>query len=196
MFSKCTTHSAALGLGGLALMAATTFACNPDTVGQASKTHDGSASSPTVQSDRTNEHAHEADGPHDKSHDADAHDAHSDTHADNGAAVSDFTLKQVMQPLGASQNQLHLGLLSNNRLMIGKGAHAIAHHPMPKGGLKPYIKKNQKALMPTIKAMDTIVHDTAIELAKKADTAPLADLQKLNDRMVQGCISCHHMFRD
>ncbi len=118
-----------------------------------------------------------------------------DTHAHEGEQ-SNFTLKEVMQHLGAAQSQLHLGLLSHNRLMIANGAKAIAHHPMPKGGLKPYIKKNHQQLMPTIKEMDQRVHSTAVEIFKRSDRATMVELQALNDRMVVGCLSCHELFRD
>jgi len=118
-----------------------------------------------------------------------------DTHAQKGA-TSDYTLLQVMQHLSASQQQIQTGLLMNNRLMIAKGAGAIADHPMPKGGIKPYIKKNHAALKGTIHAMDAQVHKSAVALSKKASTATMLELQALNDKMVTGCISCHNVFRD
>jgi len=72
------------------------------------------------------------------------------THAEKGKQSS-FTLREVMQHLSASQQQIQTGLLMNNRLMIKVGAAAIQDHPMPKGGIKPYIKKNHAALKSTIK---------------------------------------------
>lgn len=121
--------------------------------------------------------------------------AHDKTHATEGRA-SPYTLLEVMQHLNASQQQIQTGLLMNNRLMIHKGARAIADHPMPRGGIKPYIKKNHQALKSTIKAMDQQVHKTAVTLAERASTARMVELQALNDKMVVGCISCHDVFRD
>ena len=112
------------------------------------------------------------------------------------AKDSPYTLLQVMQHLAASQQQIQTGLLMNNRLMIQKGAEAIAHHPKPKGGIRPYIKKNHKALQGTIKQMDQQVHQSAVEIAQTALTAPMLQLQALNNQMVTGCISCHNVFRD
>ena len=109
---------------------------------------------------------------------------------------SNYTLLQVMQHLAASQQQIQAGLLMNNRLMIEKGAAAIASHPMPKGGIRPYIKKNHAALKSTIKTMDRQVHQTAVTLADKAQSATMIELQALNNTMVTGCISCHDVFRD
>lgn len=117
------------------------------------------------------------------------------THAEN-AKASPYDLRQVMQHLSSSQQQIQTGLLMNNRLMVAKGAHAIAHHPMPKGGIKPYIKKNHAALKSTIRAMDEQVHNSAVSLFKQSSTASMLELQALNDRMVKGCISCHNAFRD
>ncbi len=101
-----------------------------------------------------------------------------------------------MQHLSSSQQQIQTGILMNNRLMIKKGAIAIAHHPMPKGGIKPYIKKNHAALKGTIKTMDGLVHDSAVAIAKQSQTASMLELQVLNDKMVTGCVSCHNVFRD
>ena len=47
-----------------------------------------------------------------------------ETHAHKGEQ-SNYTLLEVMQHLSASQQQIQLGLLMNNRLMIAKGAAAI-----------------------------------------------------------------------
>jgi len=118
-----------------------------------------------------------------------------EAHAHSGEP-SNFTLLEVMQHLAASEQQIQTGLLMNNRLMVKKGAMAIAHHPMPKGGIKPYIKKNHDELKGTIKTMDSLVHDSAVELVKQADTASMLELNELNAKMVKGCISCHNVFRD
>ncbi|MEQ9501640.1 MAG: hypothetical protein RIT81_32515 [Deltaproteobacteria bacterium] len=107
-----------------------------------------------------------------------------------------YTLKHVMQHLDAAETELHRGLLMNNRLMIERGARAIADHPAPKGGLKPYIKKNHTKLMPTIASMDKQVHNTAKEIADQAQTAPILELHQLQTKMTNGCIGCHNLFRD
>ena len=112
------------------------------------------------------------------------------------AEQSDHTLREVMQQLGTSVQQIQAGLLSNNRLLIATGAKGIAHHPAPKGGLAPYIKKNHKLLMPTIKKMDAQVHSTAVQMFKTSKTASMAELQALSNTMISGCISCHAIFRD
>jgi hypothetical protein len=121
--------------------------------------------------------------------------AEKETHAAS-ATDSDFTLKEVMDYLGVAQAELQLGLLTNNRLMIQHGAAAIADHPKPKGGIKPYLKKNRSKFMDVVKTMDRQVHDTAVEISTKAPTAKMIELQKLNDHMVRGCINCHNVFRD
>ncbi len=109
---------------------------------------------------------------------------------------SNYTLIQVMQHLSASQQQIQHGLLLNNRLMIAQGAKAIAHHPSPKGGIAPYIKRNHAALEATIQVMDEQVHKSAVMLFKKSATAPMLELQALNHQMVIGCMTCHNAFRD
>ena len=109
---------------------------------------------------------------------------------------SDFTLLEVMNHLAASQQQIQTGLLMNNRLMIAKGAYAIAHHPHPKGGIEPYVKTQHGALKGTIEAMDSQVHGTAKSMLKQSANASMTELQDLNHQMISACISCHNVFRD
>jgi hypothetical protein len=117
-------------------------------------------------------------------------------HHGHGGKESNFTLKEVMQHLAAAEQEIQTGLLMNNRLMVKKGAKAIAHHPMPKGGIKPYLKKNHQEFTKVVKTMDKNVHQSAVEMAKVADTASMLDLQALNNKMTSGCIGCHNVFRD
>ena len=109
---------------------------------------------------------------------------------------SAHSLKTVMQALALAEQQIQVGLLTNNRLMIGQGAKAIAHHPRPKGGIEPYIKKHQDKLAETIQAMDKRVHGSAVAIFKGSGSATMLELQRLNDEMVRGCIQCHDLFRD
>lgn len=103
---------------------------------------------------------------------------------------------QVMHHLGAASQDIQWGLLTNNRLMIKSGATRIENHPKPKGGIKPYIKKNIAALGAMIKKVDAQVHGAASALAKKAEKGTMIELQMLNNDMVKGCIQCHSIFRD
>lgn len=109
---------------------------------------------------------------------------------------SDLTLLQVMQDLAFQLNRIQSGILTNNRYMIKQGALGIADHPAPKGGIKPYIKKNAEQIKTMVPAMDKQVHKTAVEMAEVADTASMLDLQKKADTIVTGCVSCHNLFRD
>ncbi len=54
----------------------------------------------------------------------------------------DLTLMQVMHDLASNLNRIQWGIMTNNRYMVEQGAAGISSQPMPKGGLKPYIKKN------------------------------------------------------
>ena len=108
----------------------------------------------------------------------------------------EFNLKEVMQDLAASIDRIQTGILTNNRLMIMEGAHGIAHHPNPKGGLAPYIKKNVDAVKKVAPEMDKQVHDTSLELADSATTASMKELQTKTAKILRGCVGCHDVFRD
>jgi len=108
----------------------------------------------------------------------------------------EYTLKEVMEHLAHAHAEIERGLLTNNRLMIRRGAEAIADHPAPKGGIAPYLRPDLQERVPTIRAMDEEVHDRALEIARRADTGPMLELHRLETRMTEGCIGCHEVFRD
>lgn len=130
-------------------------------------------------------------------------DAKPDAHAHNhdtpelaGKKESDLTMMQVMHDLAFQLNRVEFGIMTQNRRMIEEGANAIATHPMPKGGIKPYLKKNAEQIKAVIPAMDATIHGTATDMASHAAVAPMKDLQALYNVMAENCVSCHTVFRD
>ena len=117
-------------------------------------------------------------------------------HSHGTAAESEFTLKEVMEDLAINLARIEYGILANNRLMIKEGAKGIAHHPNPKGGLEPYIKKDTSSLKHLIAKMDKQVHDSSVEMAKGAGSLPMLKLQEKADKITTGCVGCHNVFRD
>ena len=123
---------------------------------------------------------------------ADPH-AHAEP-AENGHA--DLTLIQVMHDLGSNLNRIQWGIMTNNRYMVEQGAAGIASHPMPKGGLKPYIKKNAGMIKDAVPVYDEMVHSTADQIKAGAATASMLDLQKMAATIGEGCVGCHEVFRN
>lgn len=126
-------------------------------------------------------------------------DAHAHSHDAPGMAgkkESDLTMMQVMHDLAFQLNRVEFGIMTQNRRMIEEGANAIANHPMPKGGIKPYLKKNAEQIKAVIPAMDATIHGTATDMASHAAVAPMKDLQALYSVMAENCVSCHTVFRD
>ena len=141
--------------------------------------------SPAMAAEHSHDHAAKPVDPH-------AH-AHAET-AENGHA--DLTLMHVMHDLGANLNRIHWGIMTNNRYMVEQGAAGIASHPMPKGGLKPYIKKNADMIKDAVPVYDEMVHKTADEIKEKAATASMLELQKMAATIGEGCVNCHDVFRN
>lgn len=126
-------------------------------------------------------------------------DAHEHSHDAPGVAgkkESDLTMMQVMQDLALQLHRVEFGIMTQNRRMIEEGANAIANHPMPKGGIKPYLRKNAEQVKAVIPAMDATIHGTATDMASHAAVAPMKDLQALYSVMAENCVSCHSVFRD
>ncbi len=124
-------------------------------------------------------------------------DAHTHTHGEPAESErAGLTLMQVMHDLAANLNRIQWGIMTNNRYMVEQGAAAIASHPMPHGGLKPYIKKNADMIKDTIPVYDEQVHTTAAEMKEKATTATMLELQKMAATIGDGCVNCHDVFRN
>jgi hypothetical protein len=113
-----------------------------------------------------------------------------------GKSESNLTMMQVMHDLAFQLNRVEFGIMTQNRRMVEEGANAIANHPMPKGGIKPYLKKNAEQVKAVIPAMDANIHGTATDIASQAAVAPMKDLQALYSVMAENCVSCHSVFRD
>jgi len=111
-------------------------------------------------------------------------------------AKSDYNLVQIMHDLAFQLNRIEFGILSNNRYMIEAGARSITSHPAPKGGLKPYLKKNAEDIKAVAPSIDEDVHNAALKIAQEAKTASMTELQDKANGITQSCIGCHEMFRN
>ena len=116
--------------------------------------------------------------------------------SESGQGGSQYTMMQVMHDLAYQLNRIQFGILTNNRHMIKEGAKSIARHPKPKGGLKPYLRKNAGAVKDAIPEMDRQVHLTAKKMAEAAGSESIARLQRMANTIAEGCVGCHDMFRD
>ena len=109
---------------------------------------------------------------------------------------AELTLIQVMHDLGSNLNRIQWGIMTNNRYMVEQGAAGIASHPMPKGGLKPYIKKNADMIKDAVPVFDEQVHKTAVQMKEQSTTATMLELQKMAATIGEGCVNCHDVFRN
>lgn len=117
-------------------------------------------------------------------------------HEGGGAAMTDASLIQVMHDLAAEMNRLQFGLFTGNRYQIERAARSIASHPTPKGGVKPYVKKNGDQIKAMVPEIDASIHGAAAAIADTARTAPIATLAARYSEIATGCVNCHLMFRD
>ncbi len=116
-------------------------------------------------------------------------------HGPAGKPMSDQTLKQVMQGIQSNLDRLVYGITVENPALIREGALGIADHPMPKGGLKPYIKKNPEKLGEMVPAMEEAVHQSALHIVKSIDAGNTRAVVEHLSTMLKGCVSCHQVFR-
>lgn len=124
-------------------------------------------------------------------------DPHAHAHGETPETEhADLNLMQVMHDLGSNLNRIQWGIMTNNRYMVEQGAAGIASHPMPKGGLKPYIKKNADMIKDAVPVYDEQVHKTAVQMKEQSTTATMLELQKMAATMGEGCVNCHDVFRN
>lgn len=122
-----------------------------------------------------------------------ADDAHA--HGMGQKAMSDQTLKQVMQGIQGDLSRIVYGVSVDNMHLVAQGARGIAHHPMPKGGMKPYITKNADKLPAMIPKMDEMVHQSAVKIAAAAGAGDRDAVVSHLSTMIKGCVACHQTFR-
>ncbi len=112
-------------------------------------------------------------------------------------AEVELTLKQVMQMVNLSAQKMLQGFLLSNEALIIEGAKEIAEHPMPKGGPVRYIDPSKREefarLMP---AFEKQVHGSAKEVIRFIKEGKREEAFQAYTNMLQGCMSCHELFRD
>ncbi len=118
------------------------------------------------------------------------------TETDNTDSLANqSTLHQVMLDLALSMTRIEIGILTENRHMIRKGALAIANHPAPRGGIKKYLRRNKDQLEKDMFELDQKIHKAALRLSKKAQNAPMKELGEIHAGIFISCVGCHDVFR-
>ena len=105
------------------------------------------------------------------------------------------TLKEIMQGLSSSMNQLSDGIFLEDYSKIEKAAKDIANHPKAKSQL-PLILKTLGFSIAKFKSIDGTVHNSATEIGKIAHKKNINEISKKFNIAMNACISCHTQFRD
>ncbi len=113
------------------------------------------------------------------------------------AGEKNLTLPEVMKNLEEATIKILKGFLWDNDQWIIKGAHIIANHPEPKGGMLNYVRPERRteAFKKYLERLDKLVKESAedIETLTKHNKKALA-ADRFND-MLKACNSCHAVFR-
>jgi len=110
--------------------------------------------------------------------------------------AQDLTLRDVMQKVDFDTLKILQGFIWNNDQMIIEGANQIANHPLPKGGPAKYIPpEKRQEFMKNIKTFEKIVHGSAADIVKLIEEGKREEAYKKFTYMVEGCMSCHKLFR-
>ena len=109
----------------------------------------------------------------------------------------EYNLAQVMETLEKATIKILKGFLWDKDKWIIEGAHTIANHPEPKGGMLQYVRPERRteAFGRYLERLDKLVRESAQDietLTKHKKKALAAD--RFND-MLKACNSCHAVFR-
>lgn len=110
---------------------------------------------------------------------------------------AEMTYKELMQIMGSSINQMQLGVLSQNRELVERGANLIFTHPAPNH--KPWAivePKEQEGFKQALLTYDKVLDADTNQILKAsrakdwlAATSAIAQLQT-------SCVSCHMQWKD
>lgn len=107
------------------------------------------------------------------------------------------TLRQVMHEVLSDYHSITAGLLTDNAEQAAEAARRLANHRLPRGGLLPYLKLEQvnDQMVSALVPFNDSVEGNAIRLAEAADEGDLVKAASYLDKVTNGCISCHAVFR-
>ncbi len=108
-----------------------------------------------------------------------------------------YSLSEVMKTLEQATIKILKGFLWDKDNWILEGAHTIANHPQPEGGMLKYVRPERRtqAFGKYLERLDKLVREAAqdIETLTKHKKKGLA-ADRFND-MLKACNSCHAVFR-
>ena len=111
-------------------------------------------------------------------------------------ASDEISLQEIMQGLRDDLAQVSDGLLTDDFEQIAQGADAIANHPRIPAQEVQLVAAELGVEMPAFKAIDTRVHDLAVEVAAAARLRDRDAVAAGYQRMFEGCLACHGAYKE
>lgn len=107
--------------------------------------------------------------------------------------VSD--LRSVMQGLLENTQQITAGIFLQDFNEIELAANKIADHPTPGMATKTKLLASLGAEMGKFKQFDTLVHNTAVNIASAASDKNMVAAMTAYHQLINGCQACHSEFK-
>jgi hypothetical protein len=105
-------------------------------------------------------------------------------------------LQEIMQGLRDNLVEISDGLLTDDFEKIAHGADAIAGHPpIPPRQVK-LVAAELGSEMAAFKQLDTLVHDLSLEIGAAASTHDRDDAISGYQRLLEGCLACHNIYKE
>ncbi len=101
-----------------------------------------------------------------------------------------------MQGLRDDTVRITDGLLTDDFEMIAEAAAAIANHPRIPAEDAQLVAAELGDEMPAFKALDTLVHDLAIEIGEAARSQDRDAVLSGYQQMFEGCLACHDAYKE
>jgi cytochrome c556 len=107
-----------------------------------------------------------------------------------------ITLKAIMQGLRNDLVEISDGLLTDDFTKVENGARSIAEHPQIAPEQVKLVAAALGPEMAAFKQLDNVVHDLSLEIAAAAKTLDRDAVIVSYQRMIEGCLNCHHTYKE
>ena len=104
-------------------------------------------------------------------------------------------LKSLMVELGLNMEKINAGIWREDYRLVSQGAAGIANHPQVSTQEQAIIREALGDQIKNFAQFDGLVHRTAAEIQRVADTQRMDSILVLYSHLQNGCVSCHSGFR-
>ena len=109
----------------------------------------------------------------------------------------DITYAQLMQGMAIAKNNIDIGVISMNKMLVDTGIHFIRNHPAPKA--KPWVimgAEDQEGFKAMLVFYDKKMDDDVEAIEKAVNEKDWMKALEASQEFSNSCISCHTAYKN